>query len=973
MQTQVHSQSHVAALAAVGPLDTPPEAFDGIVGLVAHALDADIALLSLLDGDRQFFSSASGPAGPVADAREAPLAHSFCRCVVETGAPLVVADARDGGRLAAQPGLQDLGVVAYVGVPLQTDVGHVLGALCAIDHAPRAWRADELDRLRELAAIVAREIESRKAVREARDLQRRLEEEHTGLTSSRRGAAMLESALDCIITMDGNGRVIDFNPAAERTFGYTRTEATGRELAELIVPPALRDAHRHGLARHLATREAKVLGRRVELTAVRADGTELPVELTITRSDLPDGPLFTGSLRDLTERRRAEDALKEAEQRFRTLVEQVPTVTYICDYDEAATHRYISPQAEALTGYPASRWIEDPGHWQRILHPDDRRRVVEQIAHCVREQIPFDCEYRMVRADGETIIVWDRETIVRDAHGEPVTSQGVLVDMTDLRRAETALTDSEHLNRAVVEALDEGVVVLDGAMNVLSSNASAVRLLGPDPSELVHASSLSEPISFGDGTPLDRAVGPGRSVMSSGRTLRDVLLRVARPDGDERWISANYTSLGADPAGEARGVVISFADVTDRRRTQETIARLAYHDQLTGLPNRAQLNQQLPSALARARRTGRAAAVLSLDVDRFKTVNDSLGHAAGDDLLRQIAERLAGRTRAGDLLLRNGGDEFMVLLFDLGGDARDIAHRVATDLVAALEAPFVVNGLEFELGASVGIALYPPDGEGPAELLKRADAALYAVKRTGRGRAGFYEPTSDDADARLTFSSRLRRGLARDEFELHYQPVFSLADDRAVGVEALIRWRDPERGLISPGEFIPLAEEAGLIETIGDWVIDATLAQTESWARMGLHPPVALNVSPRQLRQPGFAARVAAKLADWSVAPEQISIEITESAAMEDPKRVRSTMEDLHRLGVLLAIDDFGSGFSSLSRLRTLPVETLKIDRSFLRGVPESADAAAIVSAVVALAEALGMRAVAEGVETAAQRAFLEA
>ncbi len=394
---------------------------------------------------------------------------------------------------------------------------------------------------------------------------------------------------------------------------------------------------------------------------------------------------------------------------------------------------------------------------------------------------------------------------------------------------------------------------------------------------------------------------------------------------------------------------------------------MAHHDALTGLANRAKLEEHLTAALARARRHDLAAAVLYIDLDRFKIVNDTLGHAAGDELLRLLAGRLAARCRAGDLLARHGGDEFMLLLSDLTGDARSAAHTVAADVLATLAAPFTIHDHEFEVAASIGIATFPEDDD----VLKRADAALYDAKRDGRGMIRFPAAEQSPAAGRLTLTARLRRALARDELAVHYQPIHDVASGRVVAVEALLRWNDPERGMVSPAEFIPAAEDSGLIEPIGDWVVDAVVAQAAAWREQGLRPDIAFNLSPRQLRSPGFAERLLRRFDGAD--PTQFIAEITESAAMADPERTRPLLDRLTAAGLRLAIDDFGADFSSLARLRDLPVHELKIDRSFLRGVPEDGRASAIVTAIVQLAEALELTAVAEGVEHKAQLDFLVA
>jgi diguanylate cyclase (GGDEF)-like protein len=440
-------------------------------------------------------------------------------------------------------------------------------------------------------------------------------------------------------------------------------------------------------------------------------------------------------------------------------------------------------------------------------------------------------------------------------------------------------------------------------------------------------------------------------------------------------------ALDHTPAADTTFVIVSLAfaatmgswQAHGRARRTAQLASMAYHDGLTGLANRARLEEHLTLALARARRHGGAGALLYIDLDHFKVVNDTLGHDAGDELLCQVAARLAARTRAGDVLARHGGDEFMLLLAAVDGDPRAAAAAVAQDLLGTLETPFRLQGHEFEVAASIGAATFPEDASDGTSLLKRADAALYEAKRDGRGGLRVHAAETAPAAHQLTLTARLRRALARDELELHYQPVYDVASGLPVAVEALLRWRDPEHGMIPPGAFIPTAEGTGLIEPIGDWVVDAVLAQANAWAAEGLTPDIAFNVSPRQLRAAGFADRLLARIHAAGVDPSRLIAEITESAAMTDPERTRPLLDRITGAGLRLAIDDFGAHFSSLSRLRDLPVDELKIDRAFLRGVPADARSAAIVTAIVQLAQALELTAVAEGVEEPEQLAFLAA
>jgi diguanylate cyclase (GGDEF)-like protein len=413
-------------------------------------------------------------------------------------------------------------------------------------------------------------------------------------------------------------------------------------------------------------------------------------------------------------------------------------------------------------------------------------------------------------------------------------------------------------------------------------------------------------------------------------------------------------------------------DLTERRAAEEQIAYLAYHDSLTGLPNRALLQEHLDLALARARRQGEAIGLLYLDLDGFKLVNDSLGHPAGDELLCHVTMRLSERRRGMDLLARQGGDEFLLLLADLDrSEAEAHARRVAEDLLKALAEPFSISGAEFHIGASIGISLYPRDAADAGELLRHADAAMYAAKSAGRNGVTVYSGDPHESLERLSMTSRLRKALDREELLLHWQPIVDPADGTLRKLEALVRWQDPFRGLVMPDAFIAFAEETGFVDRIGDWVVAAVRDQVLAWEAEGLRPPrVTVNVSPRQLRRPDFGARLLGLVTPDDVA-SKFTVEITESAAMADPLRTDPVLTELVAAGVEIAVDDFGAGYSSLSRLRTMPVQVLKIDKTFLQGVPHDAQATAIVTAIIELARALGMEAVAEGVENEDQRAFL--
>ena len=453
--------------------------------------------------------------------------------------------------------------------------------------------------------------------------------------------------------------------------------------------------------------------------------------------------------------------------------------------------------------------------------------------------------------------------------------------------------------------------------------------------------------------------------------------RLLAADGTPVWFRDSAAVIRSADGAPAfiHGVML---DITEQKAAEQQAAFLAYHDKLTGLPNRAMFEELLELSLARARRHGLAVAVLCVDLDDFKLVNDSLGHEQGDVLLRQCAERLREATRETDLVARQGGDEFLLLLSDIdpgGSGAADgavlVAEAVASRIQMALHEPFQLAGTELWVTASIGIALYPHRAADAADLLRNADVAMYRSKRTAPGGYLVHAEQTEDAIGRLSLTTRLRRAVEHQNWELHYQPVVDLTDGSMVSVEALIRWLDPNGGLVPPGEFIPLAEEMGLIEAIGDWVVEELARQDAAWRDEGLDLELSFNLSPRQLWRPDVGARIVERLERGGVDPRKVVVEITETAAMTDPDRTLRTLWDLHSRGLRLALDDFGTGYSSLSRLKAMPVHILKIDRSFVSRVHADPQAGSMARAVIQLAEGLGMTPLAEGIEEEAERRFL--
>ncbi len=650
-----------------------------------------------------------------------------------------------------------------------------------------------------------------------------------------------------------------------------------------------------------------------------------------------------------------------SEPAVRTLLDRLPAILYVADVGVGGRWHYISSGATDILGFTPAEWTDDPGLWARQVHPDDRERVFGREDELVEPSVPD--EYRFLHRDGRTVWVRDEAALVSDEQGR-MRWHGVMSDVTKRKLAEAELERRAEQQAAVARL---GKRALEGAeVGVLMHDAltAAAQILGVD-----------------SGAVLERTIDRAAPVVRAGLGTHLLTGLQGAVTGEIEGRDGAWGVISLAAAAEPRfadadadfvqALANILADALQQRASEDDIRYQALHDPLTGLPNRVLFMDRLGHALSRR---GADVAVVLLDIDNFKLVNDSLGHGAGDELLMEIAPRLQGALRPGDTIARLGGDEFVVLLEQIPDESA--AARVAERMVAVFELPFELSAGEHFAKASLGIALASDSDRLPANLVRDADAAMYQAKSRGRGRFEVFDRAMRlRTVARLSLENDLRRALERGELRIAYQPIVSLHDRSIVSVEALLRWQHPERGLVRPDEFIPVAEESGLIDPIGRWVLEAACMQAAEWhaARPDARPVgISVNLSMRQLTQRDLEATVAAALTLTGIEPSSVCLEITESVLLEEPASVSETIRRVARLGVRFVLDDFGTGYSSLAYLTKLPIDGLKVDRSFVDALGSDQRSTAITTAIVRMAQALSVDVIAEGVETERQLVALK-
>ncbi|HEY5611203.1 MAG TPA: EAL domain-containing protein [Thermoanaerobaculia bacterium] len=857
--------------------------------------------------------------------------------VLRTGNALL-ADPVAFQKLVEQGEVEDIGSpsVDWLGVPLCADdrVYGILGVQ-SYDESVR-YGARERDILLFVSQHVANAIARRQHHEDLRESEQRYRQ----MFENNRAVKLLIDPTD--------GRILDANRAACDFYGYALEDLKQKSIKDInTLPPDEVSAEMQAVA----AKKRSYFRFRHRL----ASGEIRDVEVHSGPLELRGKTLLFSIVNDVTERATAEQALRDSEKKYRFIVDLAP----VAIYQSSWSGRVLTANTAMarMLGYdsPDELLKLDMGR-EVYFDPNERAALIEK--HKERGSAA-DLEVRWRKRDGTPIWVQLSAHAITNRETERTYFEGFAFDITERKKAEQTLQKQS----AAIETSIDGVTVLDDRGRVTYANDAFRRLFGYATRDEVLGERWT---AFLEPSERRRFFVEILPEFTQNRGWRGETI------GCKRNGLHFPQEISATAIGDGSTVCI-VRDITERTYAEEQIKHLAYHDALTGLPNRLLFKDRLTVALSHAQRERRSVAVLFIDLDRFKVINDSLGHNVGDYLLQAVAGRIQSCLRESDTVARLGGDEFTILLSDLAKS--DDAAYIARKILESVRLPFHISDRELYVTTSIGISLFPDDGLLAETLIKNADTAMYQAKELGRDNSQLFNATINaKALERLAVENGLRKAVINEEFVVYYQPIFDLRNGRIHGMEALLRWQHPTLGLIQPNDFIPVAEGTGLMVPIGLWALRTAAMQAQQWTLKGFNNlTLAVNLSVCQLQQPDLIERVKEVLEETGLPPKRIELEITESTAMQRPEQSIATLEELKKLGIRISLDDFGIGHSSLSYLKRFPIDTLKIDQSFVRDMTADPDTAAIVTAIIAMGHMLRLSVTAEGVETEAQRAFLTA
>jgi len=907
--------------------------YSSVHDIVGTLMDATNFYISEASGDRltfPYFVDAfdKAPEG-------LPPGRGLTAYVLRTGQPLLATPAKFEELMAADE-VESVGApsVDWLGAPLKS--GDRTWGVIGVQTYDESTRYTERDL--EILVFVAQHVAAAIEEKRKEDALRASELRYRQMFENNRAVQLLIDP--------ATGAILDANMAAADFYGYSIAElrnmriwdinVLGEEKVREEMADAARQERSYFVFRHM-----------------RANGEIRDVEVHSGPVEAGGRSALYSIIHDVTERRRAEQALQQSEEKYRNIFNYASVGIYQSTLDG----RFITANTTLarMLGFDSVEEL-----LQRSLADDiyiDREQRDDLIRRFEPRGYASDCELQWRRKDGSPMWVQLNAHAIKSAKGT-LYFEGFVYDITERKRAEEML----RTQSAAMTASMDGIAIVNERLEFTYLNDALAKLYAfPSPHHML-------------GLPLLDLFDP-----ADAERISNFILPVVHQRG--RW-RGEMTGKRGDgitfpqeislTAIDGGGVVIVVRDVTERTYAEEQIKHLAYHDALTGLPNRLLFKDRLTVALSHAQREHTRLAVLFLDLDRFKVINDSLGHNIGDQLLQAVAARVQSCVRESDTVARLGGDEFTIMIPSLvrSEDAAPVAQKI----LEAVRYPFHLDGREFYITTSIGISLYPEDGMDAETLIKNADTAMYQAKEQGRDNYQLFNAyINAKALQRIALEHGLRRALLNDEMKVHYQPIFDFRAGKIVGMEALLRWTHPDMGPIPPSVFIPLAESTGLMSPIGQWVLRTACRQAKEWHDQGFRNlSLAVNLSVTQLQQPDLVARVREVLEETGLPPRLLELEITESSAMQSPEASVRTLYDLKKLGIRISLDDFGTGHSSLSYLKRFPIDTLKIDQSFVRDINSDPDTAAIVTAIIAMAHSLRLKVIAEGVEFSEQASFLK-